>query len=135
MKEKIFKIHTENNGIGTCFFCKIPFPDKDNLLPVLITNNHLIDEECLDDEKKLTISINNEGSEIIKTIELNNKKKYTNEEHDITIIEIKEDKDQINSFLELDPNIMDENCEATYASNSIYTIGYPNCRRSKSFLW
>ena len=25
MKEKIFKIHTENNGIGTCFFVKFLF--------------------------------------------------------------------------------------------------------------
>ena len=32
---------------GTGFFCKIPFPDKNNMLPVFITNNHLINEKIL----------------------------------------------------------------------------------------
>ena len=37
MKKKVCKINIGNKkGIG--FFCKIPFPDINNLLPVLITN-------------------------------------------------------------------------------------------------
>ena len=32
---------------GTGFFCKIPFPDRKNMFPVLITNNHIIKEELL----------------------------------------------------------------------------------------
>ena len=31
----------------TGFFCKIPFPNKDNMLPVLITNNHVINADVL----------------------------------------------------------------------------------------
>ena len=27
---------------GTGFFCNLPFPDKNKTLPVLITNNHII---------------------------------------------------------------------------------------------
>ncbi len=30
---------------GTGFFCKIPFPNIDNLLPVFITNNHIINDD------------------------------------------------------------------------------------------
>ena len=40
MKKYIFKIKIGQTQ-GTGFFCKIPFPDKDNMLPVLITNNHI----------------------------------------------------------------------------------------------
>ena len=29
---------------ATGFFCKIPFPDKNNMLPVFITNNHVINK-------------------------------------------------------------------------------------------
>ena len=45
--------------------------------------------------EKITISINNDKE--IKEIELNNRKKYTNKEYDISIIEIKEE-DEINNF-------------------------------------
>ena len=30
---------------GTGFFCKIPFPDMNNFLPVFITNNHILKED------------------------------------------------------------------------------------------
>ena len=32
---------------GTGFFCKIPFPDKNHMLPVFITNYHVINEQEL----------------------------------------------------------------------------------------
>ena len=32
---------------GTGFFCKIPFPDLNNMLSVFITNNHNINKELL----------------------------------------------------------------------------------------
>ena len=35
---------------GTGFFCEIPFPDKNNMLPVFITNNHIINEKLLYNE-------------------------------------------------------------------------------------
>ena len=126
MKENICKIYLKDGGNGTGFFCEIPFPDEDNLLSVLITNNHVINETYLNEEQKIVVSINNIGNEIIRKIELTNKKKYTNKDYDITIIEINEDKEQINNFLKLDSKIMSENCEDTFVGNSIYTIGYPN---------
>ena len=46
MEKSIIKIKIGNNQ-GTGFFCQIPFPDKNNMLQVLITNNHIIDEQIL----------------------------------------------------------------------------------------
>ena len=75
MRNNICKIYINGNN-GTGFFCKIPFPDKNNLLTVFITNNHIINQDYLDKEENITISINND--KIIKTIKMKNIKKYTN---------------------------------------------------------
>ena len=98
MKKNIFNISLDDGSKGTGFFCKIPFINNEEL-KVLITNNHVIDLNT----EKITISINNESE--IKEINLNNRIKYTNQDYDITIIEIKEE-DNVNNYLELDKNIM-----------------------------
>ena len=67
MRNNICKIYINGNN-GTGFFCKIPFPDKNNLLTVFITNNHIINQDYLDKEENITISINND--KIIKTINM-----------------------------------------------------------------
>ena len=88
---------------GTGFFCEIPFPDKNNMFPVFITNNHIINEKLLYAENALIeIEIKYDG---IKKFNLNNRYKYTNKEYDITIIEIK-NTDEITYFLQLDDNII-----------------------------
>ena len=46
MEKNICKINIGKSQ-GTGFFCKIPFPDLNNMLPVLITNNHIINNELL----------------------------------------------------------------------------------------
>jgi len=91
---------------GTGFFCRIPFPDLNNTLPVFITNNHIINKELLYKDNEI-IEINNEKENNIRKFNLNNRMKYANEEYDITIIEIKE-KDGINNYLELDDNIIND---------------------------
>ena len=123
----------KNGEKGTGFFCKIPFPDKDELLPVLITTNHIINESYLAQEESITISLykNYFGNETIKKIDLSQKKTYTNTQQDITIIEIKENQEEIDSFLNIDPNLMTENCEDIYVKNSLYIIGYPNAEDVK----
>ena len=55
--------------------------------------------------------------------------KYTNDEYNITIIEIKEE-DNINSYLELDDTIMNDvlnnkNKNKEYIDKTIYIIQYP----------
>ena len=65
-----------NKGKGTGFFTKIPFQSK--LLPVLITNNHVIDKNDIKDNKRIIIYLNNDKKE--KVIKLDEDRiRYTNE--------------------------------------------------------
>ena len=92
MENSICKIYLEDGEKGTGFFCKIPF--YNNYLPVLITNNHVLEEKDIENNKIIQLTINNE----VKEIEIDkSRKKYTNPDKniDITIIETKPDKDGI----------------------------------------
>ena len=42
-ENSICKIINGNKAIGTGFLCLIPYPDKTNQLPVLITCNHVME--------------------------------------------------------------------------------------------
>ena len=134
MEKNICKINLDNEQ-GTGFFCKIPFPNEVNMLPVLITNNHVINDQLLNKkDAKISIYIEDQNS---RKIDLNNRMKYTNEEFDITIIEIK-DKDDINNFLELDDDLIDniinnEDKNDKYKKETIYIIQYPEGKLSVSY--
>ena len=121
---------------GTGFFCMVPFPDKNHMKPILITNNHVINEYLLNkEEQKIPLDIKNEND--IKYINLDNRMKYTNEEYDITIIEIKEE-DNINNYLELDDKIINDlfeknNKNKEYVDKTVYLIQYPKGELSVSY--
>ena len=85
---------------GTGFFCKIPFPDNNNLLSTLITCNHILNEEYLKSNKNILIFTNNKNEK--REICIEDRIIYTNKEYDITIIEIKSEKDHLYNFLELE---------------------------------
>ena len=136
MSKNICKINMGEEQ-GTGFFCKIPFPDINNMLSVFITNNHIINRELLYTKNaKIKIDIREEKD--FKEINLDDRMKYTNEEYDITIIEIKE-IDDIKYYLELDDNIieglLDKNNYKNnkYENNSIYIIQYPKGKLSVSY--
>ena len=116
MKNNICKIHLLDGTKGTGFFCKISY--NNNIFPALITNNHVINEETLEKENKILISMNQKKLEI----ELKNRIKYTNQKYDTTIIEIKENKDKINNFLELDETIINNESNISYIKETIYII-------------
>ena len=122
MKLKVCKIFLSScNGSG--FFCKIKFPNN-KLIPVLITNNHVINESILQNEnQKIFYSIYNQKES--KYIKLNNRMKYTSpkEKYDITIIEIKE-SDNINDNMFFDIELNDNNI--IYNKKDIYLLHYPN---------
>lgn len=121
MKNSICSVILENGKEGTGFFAKIPNESKYDLLPVLITNNHLIDElELKKDKNKIKISINNNNK--YKEVELNKRIAFTSKEHDITIIEIKE-KDIVNINLEIDENVIDDKI-ISFDGKSIYLLHY-----------
>ena len=92
-----------SNGFGSGFFCKIPYTQNNNLLlPVLITNNHVLSSNDLKNDIK--IKINGET----KILALKDRKTWTNKEMDFTCIEIKEE-DNIHTFYKLDDKVLDKN--------------------------
>ena len=101
MNKCVCKIY--NKGEGTGFFTKIPF--NNILLPVLITNNHVLNQNAIKNNNIIILSLNYDKKK--KTIKIDDDRKtYTNEELDITIIEIKPNKDNINNeYIDLDDNI------------------------------
>ena len=126
-KKSICKIKSNQEEIATCFFCAIPFPDKYNKLPVLVTNNHVLKSEDIKEGKIIRFSTNN-GEHKFEIKMCVNRKKYTNEKYDITFIEIKKDVDNINinSFLDIDDGIFEENYENLLNKKSVYLLHYPH---------
>jgi len=135
MKNCICKIVKDNGEKGTGFFSKIQFPDKNNLLNVLITNNHVLNENDIENDKIIKFIIYNKEKkkEEQKEIRIDNSRKKLTikndaEGIDITMIEIKE-KDEINTFLEIDDDILELNCKR----KSIYILHYPEEKRLVSY--
>ena len=122
MQNNICKIYKNDGGKGTGFFCNISY--NNIIIPVMITNNYVIDQKYINENDKIKITINDDKEE--KVIILNNNRKiYTNEEYDTTIIEIKPEIDKINNFMELDEKIYKKS-NIIYNNESIYIIQYPN---------
>jgi len=120
MKECICKINNKK-GKGTGFFCIY------NNIRLLITNNHVIDEEIIKENNNIIVSIKDDKNEKLK-IKLDDKKIYTSEKYDTTIIEIKEEE-KINNFIDLDEEILQDNI--TKCKESIYIIQYPEYQFDK----
>ena len=76
INNKICKIKIgKKQSIG--FFCKIPLLDINNMLPVFITNNHIINKDLLyKDNTNLEIIVEDEYN--VRNFNLNNRMKYTN---------------------------------------------------------
>ena len=135
---KILKKIT-NSGIEKCV-CKIinkneltikrssgfllNIPSKKRIIKTFITNNHVIDQNYLDNENYLLLSIVDDINEDIrKEIKLNLKKpriKYTNEKIDFTVIEILPE-DTISNFLDID----DDLSNAYKEKKQIFITQYP----------
>jgi len=111
MKYSICQIENKN-GEGSGFFCKI-LNKK-----LLITNNHVIDEEIIKNNNIIKVKLND--NKIKKDIVI--KDYYTSEKYDTTIIEINDNEENI-KYLELDADIFDDNINIY--NKSIYIIQYP----------
>jgi len=111
MRESICKIKNKN-GDGTGFFCKRL--DK----KLLITNNHVINEEIIKDKKIINVKL--DDNKIMKDLKI--KDYYTSIKYDTTIIEIEVNDENIN-YLEIDNEIFNENIDLD--NQSIYIIQYP----------
>ena len=120
MEKSICKIKGEKS-YGTGFFCKIPF--KNENLPLLITNYHVINNKYLNENKRIELLLNDNKQ--IKIINIDDKRIiYTNEKYDVMAIQIK-DKDNIKNFLELDDMLISNNWDFnTIKKSSIYILQY-----------
>ena len=112
MENCIYKIQNDDK-IGTGFICRIPFL---NDIKILITNYNLLNEEDLNSNKVIKLKRDNMDEKKI-TIDNTRIKACINKE--ITIIEIKPNKDKIflNTILDLDTEKKDNYTE----EQDIYT--------------
>ena len=118
-ENSICKIINGNISIGTGFLSLIPYPDKVNQIPVLITCNHVING----DEKEVKLIFNDQLEKIL-TLN-NNRKIYKNDEKDVTIIEIKNtDNFNYNNMLEIDYDIFEET-DLNEKFKNVYIIHFP----------
>ena len=121
---------------ATGFFCKIPFPDLNNMLSVLITVDFIFEDTILyNKDQKISLYIMDEND--IKILDLNDRIIYTNRDFSTAIIEIKE-TDHINYFLELDNLIIkdilyNENTNREFIDETLYTIQYGGNELSSSY--
>ena len=127
LEKSICKNKCKDNSNGTGFFCNFSFPDKNNLLLVLITNYHVLEKKDIIEGKEIEIFLNNDRFSFKIRID-KNRKIYANEiPYDVTIIEIKkEDAIDLIEPLEIDENIYKENPNEIYKKIYIYSLQYPN---------
>ena len=118
----ICKIFCNDGGHGTGFLCTIP--DNWNPLKLIITNNHKLKKEDILICKIIKFSLNNDE---IYEIEIDESRKiYTNEEYDVTIIEIrKNDKLDKIDFFDIDKNIFNDCPNEIFRNTQIYLLHYP----------
>ena len=132
MEKCVCKIHI-NGKNGTGFFAKIPY--KNSFIKVLMTNNHVLDSNDILENKIITFSLNNN----IKNIKIDKERKtYTSEPFDTTIIEIKEELDDLKNvieYLELDDinfkyikennkDFSNNHLNNLYKDESLYILNY-----------
>ena len=121
MMKNVYKIFGSNGKKGTAFFCKIN--TENDILYTLITNNHIIDEEHIKNNKLIKLLLN-ENDDI--NIDISKKRRvYTNKLFDNTIIEIFPEKDKIINFMDLDERLFKNNSKVFYEKTSAYIIHYP----------
>ena len=135
MDENNINFNNYNNSNKDNFICEIRMEinidDKDKYISgigllcnislkhikVLITHSHIIDKNILNNEKKLIYFNNNKKKEINMK---RSRYKYINEELNITIIEIFDDEEDKNNFIEIDEYIKSKD----YIDEDVYIINY-----------
>ena len=109
---------------GTGFFCKVKVGGE--LTPVLITNYHVVDDDFMNQNQKLTFYIKND----LHSIDIKYNKIYSSirDKYDMMIIRLKEG--EVNNYLEIDENIF-YNSVDDYENEGIYILHYPKAEEAK----
>ena len=117
MNDSFYKIQGKDNKLGIGLFCKIKIKNK--VILVLLTSYHLIDEEYIKNNFGIKIKINKE----FKFINFGDKRlKYINNEYDLSIIEIKENKKINLNFFEIDESLYGEESPIFLSKETIYIL-------------
>ena len=98
------------------FFCHIKYYDEK--IPVMIINNYIRDKDY---NGTIEVIMNNKP----KKIELGNVR-YKNKEYNISILEIKENKNEKYNFIEIDDKIYSKDSYMYYNNESIYILQMNN---------
>ena len=122
MNKSICKIITEKSK-GTGFLFLILYPNIINPLKVLITCNHIFNDLKIGNKIKLIFE-NKEKIIIIDEF----RRAYTNKEHNITIIQLKENEFEDKDYLQMDDYLMYKESELKniYKNKMIYILHYPS---------
>jgi len=124
-KKSVVKI-AKQGAFSSGFLCNVYFPDK-KTLPVLISNNHMLNENDITVGKKIEFSLNNDNNFYQILID-ESRKVYTSNLFDVTFIEIKKsDGLDISSFLEIDPNIFFYD-ERELNNKQVSLLSYPKAK-------
>ena len=97
-----------------------------------MTNYHKIIEEYLNENKEITILLNDEKEALIIDLTIE-REKYFSKEYDITALEIKEN-DKVKEYLEIDDKILKDNEEVNYEKKSIYIALFKR-KKYMCFIW
>ena len=101
------------------FFCNY----SSKKVKFLMTNNHVLNQEFLDNEENLNYIIEDNGNQEKRQLNLKLKRyKFTDKELDFTIIEIRKE-DKILNFIDIDENINLNIAEKEYLFSLNYTKG------------
>lgn len=129
----ICKIMENEKCIGTGFFCRIRNPDENKRLPVLITNNHVLNEKALDINNKIKITLDDD--KIKKDILITDSRlTFSCKDLDTTIIEIKPE-DEIDTFLDVDENAFKKDYSKFYEKYSPIYIAISTRKICISCRW
>ena len=125
MENRICKIKCLDGSYGTGFFCIIPYQNEWDTLMVLMTNNHVLKLNDILPGKKIKFSLFNDKRSYEILID-ESRIAFTNEEYDVTIIEItKNDGLKKNNFFDLDNQIFNDNAKIIFKNEQIYLLHYP----------
>ena len=115
----------DESAFATGFFCYIPSKE----MKVLITNNHVINQDFLNSQKNLVIYFEKDEVEKQKIINLDiNRFKFTDESLDTTAIEILEE-DLIDDYFIVDEEIIKDN---EFINNSVFNLQFPEGGKLKA---
>ena len=127
MKNCICKIVKKNGVFGTGFFFNIPIPKQSKVMPVLVTNYHILNEQDLENNKSIELILNDDR--LKRTIIIDkSREKFIDENLDVIFLEIKPDRDRIKNFLDICEDVINKDInllESVFINKSAYILHYP----------